>query len=113
MLLVFFFECPLKFSKHNTMFDASNSSFAGWVIKMANLGFPRSKAQIIEAVKLYLDRANIKVKASNDNRPGIPWFYGFLRHHPTIKMKKTEKLEQACAMACTKECVYAWIDEFE
>ena len=76
---------------------------------MANLCFPRLKAQRIQAVKLYLD----KVKAFNDNRPGIPWFYGFLRHHPTIKMKKADKLEQACAMACTKECVYAWIDEFE
>ena len=80
---------------------------------MANLGFPRSKAQIIEAVKLYLDKANIKVPAFNNNRPGISWFYGFLRRHPDIKMKKAEKLEQARAMACTKECVYAWFDEFE
>ena len=28
-------------------------------------------------------------------------------------MKKADKLEQARAMACTKECVYAWFDEFE
>ena len=28
-------------------------------------------------------------------------------------MKKTEKLEQARAMACTKESVYAWFNEFE
>ena len=80
---------------------------------MANLGFLRSKAQIIEAAKLYLDKANIEVKAFNDNRPGISWFYGFLQRHPTIKMEKAEKLEQARAMACTKESVYAWFNEFE
>ena len=60
---------------------------------MANLGFPRSKAQIIEVVKLYLNKANIKVKAFNGNRPGISWFYCFLQCHPDIKMKKAEKLE--------------------
>ena len=80
---------------------------------MANLSFPRSKAQIIEAVKLYLDKAKIKVKAFNDNRPGIFLFDGFLRRHPEIKMKKAEKLEQVRAMTCTKEYVYAWFDEFK
>ena len=80
---------------------------------MANLSFPRSKAQIIEAVKLYLDKAKIKVKAFNDKRPGISLFDGFLRHHPEIKMKKAEKLEQARAITCTKESVYAWFDKFK
>ena len=28
-------------------------------------------------------------------------------------MKKAEKLEQARAMACTKESFYAWFDKFE
>ena len=60
-----------------------------------------------------MDKANIKVKAFNDIRPGIFWFYGFLQCHPEIKMKKAEKLEQALAMACTKKSVYAWFDEFE
>ena len=80
---------------------------------MANLSFPRSKAQIIEAVKLYLDKAKIKVKAFDDKRPGISLFDGFLRRHPEIKMKKAEKLEQARAITCTKESVYAWFDEFK
>ena len=80
---------------------------------MANLSFLRSKAQIFEAVKLYLDKAKIKVKAFNDNRPGIFLFDGFLRRHPEIKTKKAEKLEQVRAMTCTKEYVYAWFDEFK
>ena len=71
-----------------------NSRFAEWVIKMANLGFPRSKAQILEAVKLYFNKVDMKVKAFSSNRPGLSWFYGFLRH-PGIKTKKAEKLEQA------------------
>ena len=61
---------------------------------MANLGFPRSKTQILEAVKLNLDKANMKICAFTDNRPGISWYYGFLRRYPNIKMKRAEKLEQ-------------------
>ena len=44
---------------------------------MANLGFTRSKTQILEAAKLYLDKANMKIGAFTDNQPGISWFYGF------------------------------------
>ena len=80
---------------------------------MANLSFPRSKAQIFEAVKLYLDKAKIKVKAFNDNRPGISLFDSFLQRRPEIKMKRAEKLEQTRAMTCTKEYVYAWFHEFK
>ena len=80
---------------------------------MANLGFLRSKTQILEVVKLYLDRANMKIGVFIDIRPRISWFYGFLCRYPDIKMKKTVKFEQARAMACTQESVYSWIDEFE
>ena len=69
---------------------------------MANLGFPRSKTQIFEAVKLYLDKANMKIGAFTDNRPGISWFYEFLHPCPDITMKNAEKLEQARAMACNR-----------
>ena len=50
---------------------------------MENLGFLRSKAQIIEVAKLHLDKANIEVKEFNDNRAGISWFYDFLQRHST------------------------------
>ena len=86
---------------------------AGWVLKMARFGFPRTPAQIKEAVKLILDKSKIKIKDFNENRPGKTWFYAFLRRHPDIKMGRVEKLEQSRAMACTKESVYAWFDEFE
>ena len=33
--------------------------FGEWVIVMVNLGFPRPK-HILEAVKLYLDKANMR-----------------------------------------------------
>ena len=63
--------------------------------------------------QIIFGQSNAKVKAFNDNRQGISWFYGFLQHHLDIKMKKAEKLEHAHAMACTKEPVYALFDEFE
>ena len=80
---------------------------------MARYSFPRSPIQIKEAVKLYLDKSGIRIKEFTENRPGKTWFYGFLRRHPNIKMSRVEKLEQARAMACTQESVYAWFDEFE
>ena len=55
----------------------------------------------------------MKIGAFTDNQQGIWWFYGFLRRYPNIKMKKAEKLEQARAIACTKELMYSWFDEFE
>ena len=88
-------------------------SFAEWVLKMSRCGFPRSRSQIKEAVKLYLDKSNIRVKEFHENRPGKTWFYAFLRRHPDIKMARSEKLEQVRAMSCTQASVYAWFDEFE
>ena len=73
----------------------------------------QGQKQILEAVKLYLDRANTKIGAFTDNRPGISCFYGFRHRYPDIKMKKAEKLEQARAMAYTKESVCLWFDQFE
>ena len=80
---------------------------------MARFGFPRTLAQIKEAVKLILDKSKIKIKDFNENRPGKTGFYAFLRCHPDIKMGLVEKLEQSRAMASTEESVYAWFDEFE
>ena len=68
---------------------------------MANPGFLRSKTRILEAVKLYLDKAN-KIGLMDFSVATL-----------ILKWKKVEKLEQAQAMACTKESVYLWFDEFE
>ena len=80
---------------------------------MSRYGFPRSPDQIKEAVKQILDQSKTKVDSFKENRPGKTWFYAFLRRHPDIKMSWPEKLEQARAMACTEESVYAWFEEFE
>ena len=79
---------------------------------MSQYRFPRSPAQIKEAVKMTLDKTKSKTPF-NENRPGKTWLYAFLRRHPHIKMLRVEKLEQARAMACTQENIYAWFDEFE
>ena len=79
---------------------------------MSQYGFPRSPAQIKEAGKMILDKTKFKTPF-NENRPGKTWFYAFLRRHPDIKMSRVEKLEQARAMACAQEKIYAWFDEFE
>ena len=80
---------------------------------MARYGFPRSPAQIKEAVKMILDKSKVKVQQFAENRPEKIWFYAFLRRHAQIKMSRVEKLEHSWAMACTEESIYAWFDEFE
>ena len=80
---------------------------------MARFGFPLTPAQIKQVVKPILDKSKIKIKVFNENRPGKTWFYAFLRCHLDIKMGCVKKLEQSRAMACTKESVYAWFNEFE
>ena len=59
---------------------------ADWVLRMARYGFPRSPAQIKEAVKMILDKSKVKVQQFAENRPGKTWFYAFLRRHTQIKM---------------------------
>ena len=86
---------------------------ADWVLRMARYGFPRSPAQIKEAVKMILDKSKVKVQQFAENRPGQTWFYAFLRRYPQIKMSRVKKLEQSRAMTCTKESIYAWFDEFD
>ena len=86
---------------------------ADWVLRMARYGFPRSPAQIKEAVKMILDKSKKKVQQFAENRPVKTFFCTFLRWHPQIKMSRVEKLDQSRAMACTKESIYAWFDEFE
>ena len=85
---------------------------ADWVLRMARYGFPRSPAQIKEAVKMILDKSKVKVQQFAENRPGQTWFYTFLRRHPQIKMSRVKKLEQSRAMTYTKESIFAWFDEF-
>ena len=46
--------------------------FGEWVIVMVNLGFPRPE-HILEAVKLYLDKANMKSGAFTDNSVEMFW----------------------------------------
>ena len=54
--------------------------FAEWVITMMNLGFSRSK-HILEAVKLYLDKANMKSGAFTDNWQEMLWISFSLLHY--------------------------------
>ena len=68
---------------------------------MSQYGFPRSPAQIKEAVKMILDKTKFETPI-NENRHGKTWFYAFLRRHPKVE-KRVEKLEQARAMACTQK----------
>ena len=80
---------------------------------MGKRGFPLTPRRVKSAVKIYLDKCNIRMLKFNDNRPGKSWWYGFLRRHPDLKITKAEKLEVNRAMACTQDSVDAWFADFE
>ena len=80
---------------------------------MGKRGFPLTPLRIKSAVKVYLDKSKINIKTYNYNRPGKSWWYGFLRRHPDLKVSKSEQLEVTRAMACTKESIDSWLDDFK
>jgi len=72
---------------------------ANWAVKMAKIGYGRTRQQICEMVKL-LDKDN-RPNPFTDNLPGKDWWYAFLRRHPKISMGSPEPLQLAPATACT------------
>ena len=84
-----------------------------WSIKMAEIGYGRTKEELKDTVKKILDRQGRKVSIFKNNRPGKDWFYLFLRRHPELTERKPESLQISRAIACSENKVMAWFKGFE
>ena len=91
--------------------EDEETAIATWLKEMAKLGFGRTKDQVCEVVKKILDTEKRKTPFTN-NRPQKDWWYGFLRRHPELQMKKTADLEVARAIACKPERLKKWYDQY-
>ena len=61
-----------------------------------------------KAVKAMLDLSGRRSIHFKDNMPGKSWWYCFMSRHPNMKLKQTEKLEMARAIACSESKVRNW-----
>ena len=86
---------------------------AQWCVKMAEIGYGRTKEELKDTVKKILDRDGRYVPEFKDNRPGKDWYYLFLRRHPELTERKPESLQISRAMACSEEKVLKWFNDFE
>ena len=62
----------------------------------------------MQAVKAMLDLSGRRSIHFKDNMPGKSWWYCFMSRHPDMKLKQTEKLEMARAIACSESKVGNW-----
>ncbi len=81
-----------------------------WLIKMARIGYGRSKEQVKDTVKRILDKDGRRIELFSDNRPGRDWWYCFLRRHPQLATRMPQNLEITRAMACSEKVVF-WLAE--
>ena len=83
-----------------------------WALEMSRIGYGRTKEQILLVVqKLVI--ADKRPNPFTDDRPGNKWWLRFLKRHPNLKMRIPENLEAYRAIACTKERLSKWYDDFQ
>ena len=83
------------------------------LIELSNVGHGLPRREVCLSVKKILDDAKRKVPAFTNNLPSKNWFYAFLKRHPDLSVRRTQKLEIARAMACSPESIEAWFMAFE
>ena len=66
----------------------------------------------MQTVKAMLGLSGRRSIHFKDNMPGKSWWYCFMSRHPNMKLKQTEKLEMARAIACSESKVRNWFSVF-
>ena len=92
--------------------EAEETMLAEWAINMSNIGYGRTREQVLEIVKTILDKDGRKTPFV-DNLPGRDWWYAFLRRHPDISLRSPEQLQVARASCCNPQRLNKWYSDFE
>ena len=67
------------------------TDLVNWIFCCCEKGFPVTKAQLLESVRVIC--VNLKKKNSFvNNTPGRSWYDGFLKRHPDIVQRISEKI---------------------
>ncbi|KAJ8037349.1 hypothetical protein HOLleu_18147 [Holothuria leucospilota] len=87
------------------------NQLAEWVIKMAKIGYGRTRQELTLTVKHILDQTD-RPNPFRNNLPGRHWVEGFLQRHKNISRRTTEVLGRERA-SITSAKLDRWFDEFE
>ncbi len=60
-----------------------------WITECCKLGFPVTRDQVRDCIKLIITKCNIKSKFKN-KRPGYTWLKLFLQRHPAITLRASQ-----------------------
>jgi|SRR5277367_6185611 len=82
------------------------SLLVDWIKNCARMGFPITKACLLDSVSLLIKTAKIENPFSN-GVPGKKWFQSFMKRNPDISQKHAEYINNARA-AVTEEKIRLW-----
>ncbi|XP_044580939.1 uncharacterized protein LOC123262671 [Cotesia glomerata] len=82
-----------------------------WIFLCTSRGFPVTKHQLIESVKLICDHDKRKTPFKT-NRPGRGWYDSFLKRHPTVSERIAENVSLNRAKV-SEEHIRSWFTEIK
>lgn len=89
--------------------QAEENLLQQWIFHVGDAGFPITKDQLLDSVKMILNKAK-RDTIFTDNRPGRKWYEGFRRRHPRISEKESQNLNGGRASVSEKN-LRGWYDE--
>lgn len=89
--------------------EQEETELVEWIFYCCQRGFPVTKHQLIESVKLLCDNDKRKTPFVN-NRPGRSWFEGFLKRHPRMSQRISENVSLNRAKV-SEQNIRAWFTE--
>ena len=103
---------PIAASNRNFLTDDEEESLSAWLIRMAKLGFGKTREDVKDMAKRILDARQAKTRAK-DNRPGKNWMNGFLaRHEHVLSDRKPMSLGRERAVV-TASGIQKWFEEMK
>ena len=103
---------PIAASRGNFLTEDEEKSLSAWLVRMAKLGFGKTREDVKDMAKRILDERDAKTRAK-DNRPGKNWMNGFLaRHEQILSEKKPMSLGRKRAVV-TAPGIQKWFEEMK
>lgn len=80
-----------------------------WIIHIGNRGFPVTKDQLLDSVKMLIKKLK-RESPFKDDRPGRHWYEAFLKRHPQLSLRTPQNLTKSRA-SVTEAKIRSWFQE--
>ena len=102
---------PMTPQPRTVLSTAGETRLVDWVTEMANIGYGRTKPELLNTVKTILDKDG-RSTPFKDNKPGKDWYYGFLKRHPQLSNRTTMQLSKERAVISPQR-ITKWFEDFK